>query len=95
MGAYSAWAIVAFSDTVEGKVPALKKVVFQWERERDSNQPNKCNIVSKCHQEKIKQFKVIKGPRSAILERMIWEVVSEEVTLSRDMIEVGINHEEN
>ena len=65
------------------------------ERERDSNQPNKCNIVSKCHQEKIKQFKVIKGPRSAILERMIWEVVSEEVTLSRDMIEVGINHEEN
>ena len=34
MGAYSVWAIVVFSDTVEGKVPALKKVVFQWERER-------------------------------------------------------------
>ena len=29
MGAYSVWAIVVFSDTVEGKVPALKKVVFQ------------------------------------------------------------------
>lgn len=28
MGAYSVWAIVAFSDTVEDKVPALKKVVF-------------------------------------------------------------------
>ena len=47
-------------------------------------------MVSKCHQEKIKQFKIIKGPRSAILERMVWEVISEEVTLSRDMFEIGI-----
>lgn len=29
MGAYSVWAIIAFSDTVEDKVPALKRGVFQ------------------------------------------------------------------
>lgn len=56
------------------------------ERERDTNQPDKYNIVSKCHQEKIKQFKIIKGPKNAILERMLWEVISEEVTLVGNMI---------
>lgn len=29
MGAYSVWVIIAFSDTVEDKVPALKRGVFQ------------------------------------------------------------------
>lgn len=37
-------------------------------------------MVSKCHQEKIKQVKMIKRPGSAILVRIVREVISEEVT---------------
>ena len=65
------------------------------ERERETVTDQTNVILSVSAIKKKYKFKIIKGPRSAILERMVWEVISEEVTLSRDMFEVGINHDEN